>query len=317
MRLKTIVSSSVPEAMDLMRAALGSEVVIIASQRQADGTICLTGAVRHRVSETALKTALTPQEAPHQNTVIQLLLKRHSVPETVKNRLINRIQQGFQIPTEDMLAAALDEVLTFAAPGGRVQVLLGPPASGKTTVLLKEIVQERLAKRPVAVITLDKRPGAVAELTAFCSLLKVPLFTAENEAEVPFLLHRIPDEMRVYIDTTGRAAVSAADMAALTSLAEKLPGAEALLTVPLGVNTADITALSKHFLVFQKTLLVGTFAHLFYRVGGLLNVAYRLGCPLTALVTDDAATTPLVMMTADTLSQHMRRPLVYRGGALS
>ncbi len=314
MRMKTVVSASIPEAMDLIHNSLGAAAVIISSQRQPDGRIRLIGALPYATSDMDLKKALGRQETPNQNTVIQLLLKRHGVSESLTRHVLHRLQQGFQLPTEDVLASAWEQLLTFTQPLERIRFLMGPPASGKTTALLKQVVADTLAKKPATVITLDKRPGSVEHLTAFCSLLKVPVLTAETAAEVSFLVRRISPDRRIYVDTTGQLGKEKTALTTWHELAANLSDAVAELTVSLGLNASEALAQVKPFLVFRQTVLIGTFADSFHRLGCLLNIAYRLQIPLAALMTDAMETVPLISLTAESLSDRMRQPLLLKGG---
>src|SRR5258706_7323724 len=96
----------------------------------------------------------------------------------------------------------------LAATGGpddpRVEVLVGPPGDGKTTVVGKlAVAAHREGRRVVLVATDTHRVSATAELDAIGRALGLPVVRATMPAAVEVTRARLDDADRILVDTTG------------------------------------------------------------------------------------------------------------------
>ena len=141
------------------------------------------------------------------------------------------------VPREDALRAGLLEHVALApADGPRVEALVGPTGSGKTTTIAKlaaRRVRDGLAA-PTLIVCDTQRIGAVDELGAYARLLGAPLHVALDAAELAAALARCAGSDKILIDTGGLAA----DPAACAELHTLLAGAGDALGVTAVVSAA-------------------------------------------------------------------------------
>jgi flagellar biosynthesis protein FlhF len=126
------------------------------------------------------------------------------------------------------------------APGVHVgvEVFLGAPGDGKTTVLAKLAVAAHRAGRRVALVATDvHRLGASAELDALGRALAVPVVRATSPADVAGTCARLADVDRLLIDTTGAAPGHAAILAEVEAIV-RASGAHARRTLVVAATSA-------------------------------------------------------------------------------
>jgi flagellar biosynthesis protein FlhF len=195
MRIRTFLAKDMKEALVTMRAELGDEAIIVASERLKDGSLCLRAGVEHteapepaasgaahgneaadadvaphafafedRYREDLLNRLRSPKQKQPVHSMrfdranLLRLLREHRTPESIAVLLV---EDAHNSGIEDMglaLAAALDRVMHLEAHSTVQQpamVLTGPPGSGKTAVAGKLAAQFRLAEHRVALISTD------------------------------------------------------------------------------------------------------------------------------------------------------------------
>lgn len=178
-----------------MRAELGDDAIIVASERLKDGSLCLRAGVEHaepiavvasrtegadqdadaeaapyaatfedRYREDLLNRLRLPKQKRNANRVsferasLLRLLLEHRTPEALAVLLADNGQNS---GIEDMslaLAAALDKVMRTNCGNvvrNQAMVLTGPPGSGKTAVAGKLAAQIRLAAADVVLVATD------------------------------------------------------------------------------------------------------------------------------------------------------------------
>ncbi|MGH7894686.1 MAG: hypothetical protein ACREQL_08450 [Candidatus Binatia bacterium] len=146
----------------------------------------------------------------------------------------------------------------------RVELLVGPPGDGKTTVLGKLAVAARRAGTRVGIVSTDThRLGAAVELEAIGRALGVPVVRSVNGTQLAAALTDFGDLGRVLVDTTGAGSAQAATIAELAALAQAA-GARSRRTLVIAATTAPavVAATLDAFAVLAPTASVITKADL-------------------------------------------------------
>lgn len=145
----------------------------------------------------------------------------------------------------DALRASLLEHVAVVPPGApRIEALVGPTGSGKTTTLAKLAARALLAGEPVpSLIAADgERIGAVDELAAYARLFGAELRVARDATEMGEALSALAPRGRVLVDTAGLCGDPAitADLLGLLATA-----GEDLVVTAVVSATASLRALSR------------------------------------------------------------------------
>jgi flagellar biosynthesis protein FlhF len=253
MRLKRYRAAGMAQAMAQVRADLGKDALILATQRVGDG-----------VEVTA---ALEPDEAPPTplpDLGLLAALDFHGVPAPLRGDL----QQGD-------LADALAGSLRFAALPLEEQPLLiaGPPGTGKTLTVARLATRLVMSGIKPLVITSDgKRAGATEQLAAFTKLLGINLIVACHPVTVGRALTRREPDAPVLIDSPGCDAFDPAQVEELSTLASTA-NAATVLVLSAGLDPAEAADVARIYAAAGVRLLVATKLDLARRLGGILTAA--------------------------------------------
>ena len=179
MRLKRYHAPGMAQAMALVRAELGEDALILATQRLGNG-----------VEVTA---ALEPDDVPPAPLVsvdprLVAALDFHGVPALLRGDL----QRGD-------LATTLTGSFSFAAlpADERPLLIAGPPGAGKTLTVARLATRLVMSGIQPLVITADgKRAGATEQLAAFTKLLGINLVVACHPVTVG---RALPDASRIHL----------------------------------------------------------------------------------------------------------------------
>jgi flagellar biosynthesis protein FlhF len=219
MQLRTFLAKDMKEALCAMRAELGDEAIIVATEKMKDGSVLLraglegtqtapasseevhrpvpdaalgTGALgsfdaRYRealVTRLRVPRANSPGHArPFDREQLVCILRAHRTPDTLADALVEEAE-GSGIPDLTLaLASALDGLMrsspSVKTPSG--MLLVGPPGAGKTAVAAKLAARHRLAGIPVVLAATDTQTaGQMARLESFAACLDVPLVIAST-----------------------------------------------------------------------------------------------------------------------------------------
>jgi flagellar biosynthesis protein FlhF len=255
MRLKRYRASGMAQAMAQVRAELGEDALILATQRLGNG-----------VEVTA---ALEPDELPPTPLVsadpkLLAALDFHGVPASLRSDL----QRGD-------LTTNLAGVLGFAALplDERPLLITGPPGTGKTLTVARLATRLVMSGIKPLVITADgKRAGATEQLAAFTKLLGISLVVACHPVTVGRALTRREPDTPVLIDCPGCDAFDPAQVEELLVLASTA-NAATVLVLSAGLDPAEAADIAGVYAAAGARLLVATKLDLARRLGGILAAA--------------------------------------------
>lgn len=311
MRLRTFSAPTMSAAMRAVRAQMGADAVIVATQRGRNGAgVRVTAAIEteDRAGDAAL---LERADAGAIEPVIGSSLAYHGTPLQLAGRLIDAALVHGGTPAA-ALAGGLARLFPFdplpAATGPHRLALVGPPGAGKTVTAAKLAARLVLAGRPVRIVTTDTfRAGGVDQLGALARVMDQDLTTAEGPEALRTALAGIAPGMAVIVDTAG---VNPFQIKAVSALAELVEAAdvEPVLTVAAGGDVDEAADIAAAFgAVGARRLLVTR-----------LDAARRLGALLAAvdagrLAFSDAGNTPriaegLFALTPEVLAHRLIRP---------
>lgn len=241
MQLRTFLAKDMREALAEVRATMGSEAVIVASQSAKGGGVMVRAALEDVEGEAELVEPEPEPEAPtigpepedidklfHESLIRRLRerrtdlpgrrkfdrsemlasLARHRVPDSLAHALAEASAKTGLTDMTLSLAAAIDNRMTSAPinfTNARAIVLAGPNGAGKTAIAAKIGAHARLAGRPVHLVAQDVTgAGAVARLKDFADHLDAQIITAESPFEVAGVVENAVVEGAVaVIDTAG------------------------------------------------------------------------------------------------------------------
>lgn len=306
------------EAMRMVRESLGEDAIIVATREEDGGkTVRVTAAIEQdrldalpggpafevgrpepgrpgtpTVSRDWLQYDAEEAESAVAEAITDTLL-RHGVPEEVTDQIVSCATVMALEQPRVALVAALEHLFAFhplpARPQNRPLILVGPPGAGKTLAVAKLAARGTLSGLKVCVITTDTiRAGGVEQLSAFTSLLDIPLLKARTPEDMAACLRRVGEVDQVVIDTAGINPFAAADLVDLRRIVEAASG-EAILVLPAGIDADECGDMARAFATAGVERILPTRLDVARRLGGLLQAAYQ-----GRLAFADASCTPQV-----------------------
>lgn len=210
MQLRTFLAKDMKQALASVRAEMGADAVIVASQSTKGGGIMVRAALDDAEEAPQAPQAVEPPEPPdvdaafHDTLIRRLREKKSELPgrrrfdraELLAAFARNRLPEGLahalaetaaKTGLSDMtlaLAAAIDQRM-ISAPvdfnNAKAILLMGPNGAGKTAVAAKLGAHARLSGRIVTLVAHDvSGAGAVARLKDFADHLDAGIVTAES-----------------------------------------------------------------------------------------------------------------------------------------
>jgi flagellar biosynthesis protein FlhF len=167
--------------------------------------------------------------------------------------------------------------------GGRV-ALVGPTGVGKTTALAKLAVRWvlRHGARSLALISADGiRIGAHDQMQALGQMLDVPVYIADNFAEIPNVLEELSQQRFVLIDTPGMSQRDAQLTTRLEQLATAGQGLETALVLSASTQAGAIEEAVKRYAKAKPASALLTKVDEAASLGGILSVLADSAIPVS------------------------------------
>lgn len=236
MQLRTFLAKDMKEALANVRADMGPNAVIIASEKSKTGGVMVRAALDQRAVETAAQTpesietapiadfeshyrnglmrrlrsgpVAAPTRARFDRTELMAALHRHRTPDSLAHGLAEEAAKAQLTDMTLALAFAIDKRITPAAidlATASALLLVGPNGAGKTAVAAKLAAHARLSDRRVTLVAADSAgAGAVARLETFAKHLDAGMAIAETAPELTKLVADcVAKKTLVVIDTAG------------------------------------------------------------------------------------------------------------------
>ena len=310
MKLRNFTAASMPAALELVRAELGDEAIILSSQPIAGGKgVKVTAAIEQeddlpREDSADDAPASNILEGPHAQRPAQQLkhdileiLRFHNLPETLIQKILGSADEGqlsaalaMQRISGKQDSAELQRMmlekllgdffvfhpLSFNA-GSKPMMLVGPPGIGKTLTTAKLAAKLAMEKKPLVVITTDnKRAGGIEQLQAFTDILGIELAIASSRSGLLAHLQDAPRQARILIDSAGCNPFSADEICELETLCGH-GDVEPVLVLPAGGDSLEAIDIVENFSNLPIKRLLVTRADTARRFGGILAAAAAHG----------------------------------------
>ncbi|MEK9725556.1 MAG: hypothetical protein VW405_19040 [Rhodospirillaceae bacterium] len=287
MRVKTFTADSTAAAMDMVRDALGDDAIITSTHTERDGTASITAAVEPAQPANEDFEEHEPLVFPGETeSTVRQAMAYHGVPPWLSGQLARTIAEAGAPTLVDSFAQALERHFEFMPldaewPDGPLS-LIGPSGAGKTVAAAKICARERLAKRPVVVISADtRRAGGIQQLAAFTRILEIDLTTAAGPDKLAEAVAELrADGRRIVIDTPGGNPLDGEEMAALSDLVAAAGGVTALV-MPAGGDPMEAVDVAQTYAEMGAELLIASRLDMARRYGGLMAAAEGAGLTFT------------------------------------
>ncbi|MDE2182343.1 MAG: hypothetical protein KGJ78_04920 [Alphaproteobacteria bacterium] len=305
MQLRTFLAGDMKAALAEVRAEMGPDAVIIASERAKGGGVIVRAALDKMEApeqqepsegptdfETTYRDALVrrlrdgkpaahPTRRRFDRAELLGALARHRLPDTLAHMLA---EESAKTGLSDMtlaLAAAIDARLTPAPiqfASAAALLVVGPNGAGKTAVAAKLAAHAKLAGRAVMLIAGDVAgAGAVARLKEFADHLDAGIATADSAVAIaPMIAQAATHGTLAVIDTAGFDPRQPKAAAAFSALMQ-LDGVEALGVASALCDSEEISEIAAALAQSGATRLVITGADLARRAGALAAAALTPG----------------------------------------
>lgn len=282
MRLKTIVASSMSEAMDRVRRELGPDAIII-STIEEQNNVKVTAALENKSSK--LFSNFQEQQAKKQSPFLTLdivcrVLEHHHVPKEEGDHILAAASALPDQILEKGFAAVLQEIFQIGPfklinenrdEAAKPLVLIGLSGAGKTVAVAKMAAEVFFGGAKPEVITTDHyKSGAVEQLSTYTRAIGVPLHFLESLNVVQHTLQKIPKNIPLVIDTPGINPSQKIEVQFLRELIGLAKGVT-IMVLPAGMDPYEVKDMVDQFKEFGAKYLIHTRVDVARRYGGLLT----------------------------------------------
>ena len=212
---------------------------------------------------------------------------------------------------ETFLSRLRDELTTSSIQlkQGRPTVvcLVGPTGVGKTTTLAKlAAAASRQEGKRIALITIDTyRIGALEQLEAYARLLEVPLTRVYAPEDIRGALERYASYDLIFVDSIGRSAFNAKQIAEQAELLEALGTDEVHLCLDSGASPATLKRSLEGFSLLKPTHLVLTKLDETASLGVTLKIVLESGLPLSYVTTGQRVPEDLALASPEDMAERI------------
>jgi flagellar biosynthesis protein FlhF len=314
MKLRTFLAKDMREALSSVRAEMGPEAVIVASERAKGGGIVVRAALDEPESERAapandtmpaadagasgfeasyreglIKRLRAPADGSTRQTrnfdraELLSILGGHRAPDRLAHELAEAAEKSSLNDMTLALASALDkrmQVNPLDLADCPALLLCGPPGAGKTATAAKIAAHAGLMGRRVQLIAADPTgAGAVARLETFANHLGAELFVAESAAQLEKRVAESDSQGTLaIIDTAGFDPRQAKSRTAFSALAH-IDALQTIAVLSAAMDAEETSEVARALVTLGATRMIVTCLDLARRAGAVLSAAVR-GAPL-------------------------------------
>lgn len=315
MKLRTFLASDMRQALASVRAEMGPEAVIVATERAKGGGIAVRAALDETEFENdnaaAGEASSVEEAAPsgfeahyHDGLIRRLrapapaanssarnfdraellaILRAHRAPDGLAHEVAEAAEKSGLSEMTLALASALDKrmrpglVDLSACPA---LLLCGPPGVGKTATAAKLAAHARLSGRAIHMVAADATgAGAVARLETFAQHLGAELLVADNATTLQKHLANAAEQRALAIvDTAGFDPRHGKSRTAFSAIA-RMDGIETIAVVSATADAEETIELTRALMTLGAARMIVTCLDLARRAGALLAAAAQ-GLPL-------------------------------------
>lgn len=285
MRLRTFNAPDMSAAMQMIRETLGMEAIIIASHRLPNGKGVSVTAAAEQIEARPVASAGNLHKLPFTPKGVlksyEAMLRFHSTSDHVVSALMQTAQhlalRGQDIRTDltRLMAASFQYAPLPLDQENFTIMLVGPPGTGKTMTIAKmasQVVMDK--KKPIVITTDNKRAGGVEQLSAFTTILGLPLHIADNRGEFWKLLREYAPHNRILIDTGGVNPFNAADVRELSEYIKLDRSIEPILVSAAGSDSAEADDMARAFAPLGVRRMLITRIDAARRYGSVITAAH-------------------------------------------
>jgi flagellar biosynthesis protein FlhF len=269
------------EAMELVRAELGKDAIIV-STRDGDTEdggrgVKVTAALETATTGSVLYDDFAGTDTKDILDTIVEWLAYHRTPPLLAEKLLNRVRRQEIDDTPMALAGALDSEFDFSPLGhrklARPLILIGPPGAGKTVTAAKLAARAVLGGQTTALITTDiVRAGAVEQLAAYAKLLKLKITVADGPDALAETFATLPTGGFFVIDTPGMNPFDINGLKEISTFLEAVD-AEPVLVLPAGGDAFETVETAEAFASLGASRFIVTRLDTSHRLGSLIAAA--------------------------------------------
>lgn len=290
MRLKTFHGKTMNEAMDLVRADLGADAIIIQSDESKSG-VRITAAVEAGITPEPPKKAPEPVETPlayeathgvapsteFDKADIRAVFSHHGIPPETSARLEQAAGSMNAATLAEAIGAGLETTISFnplTDAHMRPVMLVGPPGAGKTICAAKLVADALMHERGVHLISTDTvKAAGIQQLDHFAQLMKQTVSTAASPDELAAVINskEMPGGLTV-IDTPGTNAFDMAELKELLTYIQAVD-AEPVLVMPAGLDPLDAQEMAGVFARMGCQRFIATRLDAARRYAGIIMAA--------------------------------------------
>ena len=283
MRLKPFIAANMSEALQLVKESLGSDAIILNTEKLPDGQVKLTAAIDEEDFSFTPKEEVEkiPSKSVFDDSEIRESLNYHGVIETSKDKILSRIRKAhFQNGESDslkLLAQDLNQNIGYYKMLDRstpFKLFMGVSGSGKSTAIAKVATQAKFKKISACIISTDNiRAGANNQLESFAKILDTPFIFA---GDANMLYNKAAQNAQKYnlvlIDTPGVNPFKKEEVDKLKPFINVLK-ADKIMTMDAGRNAYDAVEIAEVFKNIGAQHIFPTRLDLARRIGGIISVA--------------------------------------------
>lgn len=282
MRLRTFNAPDMSHAMQMIREHLGDDAIIIASARAPSGGIVVTAATEQELAPQLPDEVPIPavQTSDSALSALEAILRFHAASDETVAKLMDTARfmslQGRDVRTDliRLMAASYQYTPLPLDQESYTLMLVGAPGTGKTMTIAKMASLAVMDnKKPIVITTDNKRAGGVEQLSAFTSILGLPLHVADNRGELWRLLQEHAPHSRILIDTGGVNPFNAPEVRELAEYIKLDRSIEPVLVSAAGSDSGEADDMARTFAPLGVRRLLVTRIDAARRYGSVLTTA--------------------------------------------